>query len=99
MNFIVKEHNPESENIILAIIDENLFNKEIAEGKKILDLTADFYKGEKKSKEELIHLINRATHLNVVGTHIVEFLTKKGFIETAMTINKVPYAQITISRS
>lgn len=99
MNYIVKQHGSGSNNIVLAIIDEELFGKKIEEGNKILDLNVNFYKGEKKSEEETLAIINHANHLNIVGNKIVAFLKSKKLIDVNLKINGVSYAQVAIVRN
>ncbi|NQU98387.1 DUF424 family protein [Candidatus Woesearchaeota archaeon] len=96
MSFIVKKHNIEKTNVMLAIIDKELLGKKIIEDKKVLDLTSNFYKGEKKTEKEVLEMIKNANHLNVVGKNIVNFLKKQKIVDSFLKINKIPYAQIII---
>lgn len=92
MKFIVKEHESK-EGYLVAIIDLDLAGQEIVEGNKILDLKSNFYKGEEKTEEEVLEIINKATHINAVGNKIIQLLTDKRIIESAMSIGGVAYAQ------
>jgi hypothetical protein len=98
MNYIIKKHRDNDGKLLLAIIDENLKNKRIEEGEKILDLKSNFYKGELASKEEILNLINNASHLNIVGNKIVELLSNKNLVDNAMKIGGVAYAHVIILR-
>lgn len=65
------------------------------EGKLQLDLSSNFYKGEEKSKEEALNLIDGVYMLNVVGRESVDFVLKLGVVNkgSIIKIYNVPYAQ------
>ena len=92
--FIVKRHQTEPTNTIISIIDKNLFGGKIVEGNKILDLTSEFYKGEVKTKEEVLKIILKANHINVVGKEIIKLLKERELVDQVLTIDGCPYAQI-----
>ncbi|MFC2135755.1 DUF424 family protein [Bacteroidota bacterium] len=89
----MKEHESEESNLI-SVVDEDLIDKEFVEDNKILDLKSNFYKGDKKSEEEVLIIIRRASHLNVVGEKIIKLLKTKNLVDDTMSIQDVPYAQI-----
>ncbi len=92
---IVKKHYHD-DKLVLAVCDESLVGKIIEENKQVLDLSSEFYKGEKVSDEDLIKLLNRAYIINAVGKKAVEFLIEKKIIteESTKHINKVPYSHV-----
>ena len=51
-----------STGVLLIVTDKEILGKKFEEGKKQLDLTSDFYKGEEKSKEEVKKMITDGIH-------------------------------------
>jgi len=91
--FIAKLHKSQTATI-LSITDESLIGKTLSEKNRVLDLNNGFYRGEKKTKEELLRMIKLANHINAVGKQTIGILKKEGLIEKILTIKGVPYAQI-----
>lgn len=94
---ILKIHD-NGEKIVLSIIDDDLLGKKFEEGNKILDLSSDFYKGEKKSEAEIKKATRIAYIINAVGKKTIEFLKSNGLIDSDQVkeIKKIPYAYILI---
>lgn len=97
MSFIVKVHEAEKRRVV-AIIDKEIKDKVFEENNLVLNLKSNFYKGEEKSKSEIMDLINNSDHLNVVGNNIIKFLQSKGYVESIKKISDTPYAQVTFVR-
>lgn len=78
----VKLHN--SSRTVVAICDENLLGKKFLEGIKQLDITEQFYKGEKLSKEETISIMKyefkAGSTFNIVGKESIEAALEAGII-------------------
>ena len=97
MSLVIKKHINKGK-LLLAIADKDLLGKIYTEGKKQLDLKSNFYKGEKKTNQEIISLIKGSYIVNAVGEKTISFLEKTGFISTKETlkINNIPYVQVVI---
>ncbi len=91
---IVKKHINQG-RVLLAICDDEIIGKKFEEGKKQLDLTADFFKGEKKSEEEARQLIKKATFLNLNGKKSIALGVELGFVdaENVIFISGIPHAE------
>jgi len=87
---ILKIHKTKN-GIIVALCDENIVGKKFTERNLILDLTADFYKGEKVDKKEALKICRNAYIINAVGKEAVkllldnEFAAKENIIKIAGT--------------
>ena len=94
IKMIVKAHKTENGKLLLAVCDSDLIGKKFEEGKKQLDLDADFYKGEEKSEIETIDLMRNAYVINLVGKNSVTLAINEDLIsgENVEEINGVPYA-------
>lgn len=85
---------------IVAISDADLMGKTFEEGKKILNIKESFYKGEKKTKEEIIEIIKFHTKedatFNVVGEKSTQLLLDLNLIpkDAISKIAGIPYTMI-----
>jgi hypothetical protein len=70
--------------MVIAICDKNLFGKKFEEGKKQLDLTGDFFKGEEMTVEEVKEVMKTGrvedASFNIVGTKSCGLAKKMGLI-------------------
>jgi len=91
---IVKKHRTAG-GILVAICDENIFGKKFSEDGKMLDLSADFYKGEKMDGETALRVCKSAYIINSVGEKSVALLTKNKFVseKNIIKIKGIPFAQ------
>lgn len=83
-------------DIVVAICDENLIDKEIRTKEKLrIKISRSFYGGQLINEEQAIKLMQRATIGNLIGKKIVELAEKHGFIEkeNVILINGIPHAQ------
>ncbi len=83
-------------DIVIAICDENLIEKEIVTKEKLkIKVSKNFYGGQLITEEEALKLMEKATIGNLIGKKIVELAEKNGFIEkeNIILINGVPHAQ------
>ncbi len=83
-------------DIVIAICDENLIDKEIITKEKLkVKVSKNFYGGQLINEEEALKLMEKATIGNLIGEKIVELAEKNGFIEkeNIILINGVPHAQ------
>lgn len=91
----VKLHKGSS--CVLAICDEDLIGKTFEEGELFLEISEDFYKGEKKTKEEVLEMLRdeNIKNFNIVGKESISVALKAGIIEkqNILTVGGVPHAQ------
>jgi len=94
---IVKQHINQG-RILLTICDDEVIGKKLEEGKKQLDLSADFFKGERKTEEEVKQLIKKAVFLNLNGEKAVALGVELGFVdpENILFISNVPHAECVV---
>ena len=83
---------------IVALSDVELLGKTFAEGIKQIEIRANFFKGDKKSREQIIRIledINKEDAMfNIVGKKSVQVALEAGVIskEGIITIQGVPIA-------
>jgi len=84
------------EKIVFAICDEELIGRRFSEGDLILDVSNDFYKGDKKSEEEVEEIIKDFENVNLVGEKTIKFALKLGILnkDNIVIIGGIPHAQI-----
>lgn len=92
---IVKIHKTPDGRKIVAICDNRLIGKKFEEKNLQLDLSSSFYKGEEKSKEEIIKLLKDSYIVNIVGKECMGLAIKLGIIgkKNVIKIKNVPHAQ------
>ena len=83
------------ERVIVAICDEDLLGKRFEEKEHLLEIPERFFKGEKKSKEDMIPLIKKAHIINLVGKESVQFGIQNKLIDknNIKTVKNIPHAQ------
>lgn len=89
---IVKEHI-DSGRLFLTVCDDSLIGKKFSKDNFVLDLSSKFYSGEKKTKEEIKALINKAYYINFVGNKSVELGVKEKVIEkdSVVEVDGIPF--------
>lgn len=94
---IVKIHRTNDKKII-AICDSNLVGKKFEETNLQLDLTSNFYKGEEKSKEDILGLLKGSMMINLVGKDSIDLALKARIIDqkSIIRIRGIPHAQAVI---
>jgi hypothetical protein len=95
---IVKVHKTAEGRKVIALCDNALLGNCFEENGIRLDLSSDFYKGEERSEEGVLTLIEGAHILNVVGEKSINFVLKLGLIDkkNILNIKGVPHAQAII---
>ncbi len=95
MQFIVSEKKS-SQGLLLVVTDEDILGTKFEEGRKQLDLSADFYAGERKTKEEVKQLMPKAKHLHLSGKHSVAIALEMDLISSGriLWVNGVPHAEV-----
>jgi len=81
-------------DIVIAICDEDLIEREIDEKLKIR-VSKNFYGENLIDEKTALRIMKRATIGNMIGKNIVELAEQNGFItrENIILINGVPHAQ------
>ena len=94
-NVFVKVWKAKDGEVIMAICDCEILGKRIQDGALILDVSREFFGGEKMSKEAAIDLIKSATIANFVGEVAVKCGIEAGLVhkEAIITIGGIPHAQ------
>ena len=83
-------------DILIGACDEELIGKKFREGKLQIDVSKEFYDGERISMEVLKKYLKNATIANLVGEKTVNCAIKLGVVdlECVMKIKDVPHAQM-----
>lgn len=94
---IARQHKT-NRGLIVALCDKKLLGKKFSEGDAIIDLSADFYKGEEVSEETALKICKKAYLVNAAGEKSVRLLLSNGFLEekNIICIAKIPFAQCMI---
>jgi len=95
---LIKIHN--SYRRIVAICDNELVGKKLEEGQRVIDIRESFYKGEEKTEEEILNILEEYSGddatFNIVGENSVKIALKSGLIqpEGVVNIQGVPVALV-----
>jgi uncharacterized protein len=91
----VKKHESK-DRIVFAVCDEDLIGKKFQEGDLVLDVSERFYKGEKKTNEEIKEIFMNSSNINLVGKKTINFALKLGILnkDSIITVDGIPHAQI-----
>ena len=91
----VKIHSRSGRDVV-AICDEELIGKIFETKEKQLNISKEFYKGEKKNEEEVISIIKKAVNLNIVGKNSVDIALKTNLVlkSDIKRIKNIPYIYI-----
>jgi hypothetical protein len=81
---------------LIAVCDCDILGKKFTEGRLKIEVTADFFGGEKASYSEVAAALAKATMANFVGCKTVENAISLGYVEREciLSIDGVPYAQM-----
>ena len=92
---IVKVHQTHEGKKIVAVCDEELIGKKLKEKNIQLDLSSEFYNGEKKSEKDILKLFDDAYIVNLVGKKAVNLGKKVGLVleSDAIYVQKIPHIQ------
>ncbi len=91
----VKTHKTKKGGTLVAVCDEDILGKKLEEGRKYLDLTGDFYNGEKKNPKETADLMRNADLINLVGEQAIKIAADEELIspDAVKRIDGVPIFQ------
>ena len=94
---IIKVHKKEGRAVV-AVCDDDLLGRKFEEDNLQLDLSSDFYKGEKMDASEIGDIIRNADSVNLVGEESIKLALKEEVIdkENIIYVSGVPHAQATI---
>lgn len=80
---LVKIHN--ATRYVVAICDDEVFDKKFEEGMQGLDMTGTFFKGDFKTEEEveeiMKNMVREDASFNVVGEKSCQIAVKTGLVE------------------
>ena len=85
---------------VVAICDSELLGKYFEEGEFQLDVKENFFKGEKKTEQEVIRIIEKMRKedatFNIVGERSVQTAIKTGIIsrDSIKEIQGIPFALV-----
>ncbi|MBT7102320.1 DUF424 domain-containing protein [archaeon] len=97
-DILVKVH--ESYRWVVAVCDEDIFGRKLVEGKRVLDVSGEFFNGEKMSEDEAVAEIIRCNRedatFNFVGEESVDLAKRLGIVkdEGIVLIEGVPFALV-----
>lgn len=95
---LVKIHK--SYRTVVAICDSDLIEKKFEQGNKQLEVKPSFFKGEEKTEQETLKIIEDASAedatFNIVGEKSTQLALKTGIIkpEGIQTIQNIPIALV-----
>ncbi|MBN2602799.1 MAG: DUF424 family protein [Candidatus Thermoplasmatota archaeon] len=83
-------------DILIGACDEQLIGKKVEDGKFHLDVSKDFYDGQRISIEVLKTYLENATIANLVGEKTVKCAIQLGLVDPdcILRIKGIPHAQI-----
>jgi uncharacterized protein len=83
---------------ILVVTDAERIDTVIEKGNVQLDLTAQFYQGEEKTKEDVKAMMLTCSHLHLTGKNAVAIGVEMEFVDTTkiLFVNGVPHAQVVV---
>ncbi|OUJ18180.1 hypothetical protein AMET1_1084 [Methanonatronarchaeum thermophilum] len=93
----MKTHVRRAETIV-AVCDEDLVGKELAEEGRKISIRESFYGSESRSKKDIKEALNNATIGNLIGRNSVDLGIEVGVIdeENVMDVCGVPHAQVVV---
>jgi len=83
-------------DLLIGACDEKLIGKKFVDGKFQIDVTREFYDGERITTEVLKKYLKNATIANLVGEKTVQCAIKLGLVnpDCILRIKGVPHAQM-----
>ena len=92
---LVKEHFLPDRRVILVLCDEDILGKIYEEGKKVLDLTSSYFKGELIDLNIIEKKTKRAYIVNVSGKNSIAYALEHNLIYESDIVyfDKIPHAE------
>jgi hypothetical protein len=86
----------QGENLVIGACDEHLLGKKFIDGKFKIDVSKNFYEGQRINKDALVDYLKNATIANLVGEEAVNCAIKIGLINPncILRIKGIPHAQL-----
>ena len=86
----------QGENLVIGACDEHLLGKKFVDGKFKIDVSKNFYEGQRINKDALVDYLKNATIANLVGEEAVNCAIKIGLINPncILRIKGIPHAQL-----
>ena len=82
--------------MILVVVDDDLIGKRFEDGDLQIDLSKDFYKGEKVNEDEVVSLFRKAYIIHLVGERAVGLGIKEGYVDKSRVVKiaGIKHAQV-----
>ncbi|MCK4332908.1 MAG: DUF424 family protein [Thermoplasmatales archaeon] len=86
----------QGDDLIIGACDEHLLGKKVVDGKFQIDVSENFYGGQRISEKTLAKYLLDATIANLVGEEAVNCAIKLGLVnpDCILKIRGVPHAQM-----
>jgi hypothetical protein len=83
-------------DVLIAACDSDLIGRKLKEGELRLEVSDEFYGGDRGDQEMLLNRLAMATMANLVGENACRIAAEHDYIdrECVMTIEGVPHAQM-----
>ncbi len=83
-------------NTLIAACDEDLLGRMLRDGELRLEVSPEFYDGDRGGEEMLLSRLTAATMANLVGEEVCRIAAEHDFIDPdrVITIEGVPHAQM-----
>ena len=97
-DILIKVH--ESYRWVVAVCDKEIYGKKLQEGKRVLDLSTNFFKGKEfsleEAKEEILRCIGEDATFNFVGENSINLAKEIGIAkdEGISKIENIPFALV-----
>lgn len=80
---------------MIAVCDCDVIGKKVCEGRLVLDVSREFYEGERMTVEAAVDVLKTATVANFVGKNAVRCGIEAGLVheDAVISIGGVPHAQ------
>lgn len=97
MKFIVSQKQT-PHGLLIVVTDKEIIGKIFTEGRLILNLTKEFYKGEEMKKDSLENVLGKARHLHLSGKNAVMIGIKQGYVDEqkVLHIDTTVHAEATV---
>lgn len=86
----------QGKDLLIGACDEKLIGKKFVEGKSQIDVSKDFYDGQRISADVLKKYLEDATIANLVGKETIKYAIDFGFIDrdSVIKVKGIPHAQM-----
>ncbi|MCK4649881.1 DUF424 family protein [Candidatus Pacearchaeota archaeon] len=95
---LLKVH--ESYRWVVAVCDSNVFGRKLVDGRRVLDVSGEFFKGkdmsEDEARDEIARCVNEDATFNFVGERSVGIAKELGIVkdEGIMRVDGIPVALV-----